>query len=596
MTTRPASTDTGTGPAVPPSTDEVRRPHVAPSLVWSDGAICVIDQRVLPHETRWARLETVDEVIEAIRSLAVRGAPAIGLAGALGVALSARAHTADNGTTDMAAVRADAERIATARPTAVNLAWAVARVLERLPEGPDAVLSAAQEAIEEDIATNRRAAVGAADLVTAIRPDRPLRILTHCNTGRLATAAVGTALGAILELAARGRVAEVLVDETRPLLQGARLTAWELREAGVPYRLCPDSAAAAAMSRSMVDCVLVGADRIAANGDTANKIGTYALAVAAARHGIPFIVVAPESSWDPRLPDGSGIVVEERGAEEVTTLGGVRIAPDDAPVFNPAFDVTPRELITAIVSESRVLRPSQKSDAAPDGETDGRQSGSGAESGHRIRAARALADHCRPLYVQGWMPGTSGNLSVRLPGQPSQALITGSGFAKGSLGPADMVLVDAGTGRPVLPVGDGPRPSAETAIHAAVYRSVDANAVVHVHSPYATALARRLGAADRLSWLALKDLELLKGLGLKDSTHADLPIFPNWPDVARIADDVAAYLSDRPESPPVLLLADHGVTVWGCDLQQARNRLECVEAMCQLLLLTGEPDTTRPAA
>ncbi|WUC97846.1 methylthioribulose 1-phosphate dehydratase [Streptomyces sp. NBC_00525] len=212
-----------------------------------------------------------------------------------------------------------------------------------------------------------------------------------------------------------------------------------------------------------------------------------------------------------------------------------------------------------------------------------------------MRAARSLADHCRPLYAQGWMPGTAGNLSVRLPGEPRHALITGSGLAKGSLGPADMVLVDAATGRPVRPAGAGPRPSAETAIHAAVYRSVDANAVIHVHAPYSTAMARRLGAPDRLSWLALSDLELLKGLGLQDPGHAELPVFPNWPDVSRIADDVAAHLADLPEPPPVLLLADHGVTVWGDDLDQARDRLECVEAMCHLLLLTGEPDTTRPA-
>ncbi|MFE6761029.1 S-methyl-5-thioribose-1-phosphate isomerase [Streptomyces sp. NPDC057689] len=580
----------------PPATGPGTGPHAAPSLGWSDGAVHVIDQRALPHETRWMRLRTADEVIAAIRSLAVRGAPAIGLAGALGVALSARAHTADDGTTDTAAVRADAERIATARPTAVNLSWAVARMLDRLPEGPDAVLRAAQEAIDEDIATNRGAAVRAADLVAGLLPDGPLRILTHCNTGRLATAAVGTALGTILELADRGRVAEVLVDETRPLLQGARLTAWELGEAGIPYRLCPDSAAAAAMSRSMVDCVLVGADRIAVNGDTANKIGTYALAVAAARHGIPFVVVAPESSWDPRLPDGSGIVVEERGADEVTTLGGVRVAPAGASVFNPAFDVTPGELITAVVSESRVLRPSSEPDAAgqPAGQS-GERSGGDAVSGDRMRAAGSLADHCRPLYERGWMPGTAGNLSVRLPGSPEHALITGSGLAKGSLGPDDMVLVEAGTGRPLRPAGNGPRPSAETAIHAAVYRSVDANAVIHVHAPYTTAVARRLGAAGRLSRLALSDLELLKGLGLKDPGHAELPVFPNWPDVTRIADDVAAYLTDRPEPPPVLLLADHGVTVWGDDLEQARDRLECVEAMCHLLLLTGGPDTTRPA-
>ncbi|MGW2488141.1 S-methyl-5-thioribose-1-phosphate isomerase [Streptomyces sp. NPDC001606] len=333
------------------------------SLAWDDGTIVAVDQRGLPHEYRQLRLENTDQLIDAITSLAVRGAPAIGLAGALGVAQSAHRHCA-GGRRDESAVRADAERIAAARPTAVNLAWAVRRVLGRLDEGPQAVLAEAMAMLDEDIAVNSAAVARTVELVESIAPARPLRLLTHCNTGRLATAAVGTALGAIVELAARGRVAEVLVDETRPLLQGARLTAWELGEAGVPYRLCVDSAAAAAMSQGLVDCVLVGADRIAANGDTANKIGTYGLAVAAARHGIPFVVVAPESTWDEGLADGSGIVIEERADAEVTGWQGSPSAPAGARAYNPAFDVTPAELITAIVTEQRVFRPGHSADRA----------------------------------------------------------------------------------------------------------------------------------------------------------------------------------------------------------------------------------------
>ncbi|QKW10436.1 S-methyl-5-thioribose-1-phosphate isomerase [Streptomyces sp. NA04227] len=333
-------------------------PNARPSLSWDDGAVVTIDQRALPGEYRTLRLTTVDAVIEAIGSLAVRGAPAIGLAGALGVALSARRHLAA-GPGGVAAVRADAARIAAARPTAVNLAWAVRRAAAHVADGADAVLAEALAMIDEDAAVNRAAVHRAADLVRALTPDRPLRILTHCNTGRLATAAVGTALGVILELDRRARVAEVLVGETRPLLQGSRLTAWELGEAGVPYRLCVDSAAASAMSRGMVDCVLVGADRIAANGDVANKIGTYGIAVAAARHRVPFVVVAPESTWDRELDDGTRIVIEERDAREVTTFAGATAAPPGARVYNPAFDVTPAELITAIVSEEQVFRASQ---------------------------------------------------------------------------------------------------------------------------------------------------------------------------------------------------------------------------------------------
>ncbi|WHT20918.1 S-methyl-5-thioribose-1-phosphate isomerase [Crossiella sp. CA-258035] len=321
------------------------------TLGWDDGVVVAIDQRVLPHELRWLRLATVEEVIEAIATLAVRGAPAIGLAGAFGVALSAHLHT------DHAVVRTDAERLAQARPTAVNLAWGVRRALERLPEGKQAVLAEALAMLAEDEATNRTAARQAADLVLSLTPDRPLRVLTHCNTGRLATAAWGTALGAISDLAGRGRVEEVLVDETRPLLQGARLTAWELAEQGIPHRLLVDSAAAAAMSLGQVDVVLVGADRITARGDVANKIGTYGLAVSAARHRIPFIVVAPESTVDETLAHGSQIVVEERAAEEVTAFGGTPVAPAGVAVFNPAFDVTPAELVSAVVTERRVWRP-----------------------------------------------------------------------------------------------------------------------------------------------------------------------------------------------------------------------------------------------
>ncbi|MFI0908663.1 S-methyl-5-thioribose-1-phosphate isomerase [Streptomyces sioyaensis] len=324
------------------------------SLYWNGDAIIAVDQRVLPREYRLLRITSMDELIDAIQSLAIRGAPAIGLAGALGVALSAHLHQAA-GDTDAAAVEADAARLAQARPTAVNLAWGVRRALGRLADGPEAVLAEATAMLEEDAAVNSAAVWRAADLVLSLTPKRPLRLLTHCNTGRLATAAVGTALGTIVELAERGCVAEVLVDETRPLLQGSRLTAWELCEAAVPYRICVDSAAAAAMTQGLVDCVLVGADRIADNGDMANKIGTYALAVAAAHHGIPFLVVAPESTWDRTLPDGSGILIEERDPAEVTHHAGMAVTPVGAGVYNPAFDVTPARLITAIVSEGRTV-------------------------------------------------------------------------------------------------------------------------------------------------------------------------------------------------------------------------------------------------
>jgi methylthioribose-1-phosphate isomerase len=329
------------------------------TLHWDGTAILAIDQCLLPHEERTLRLETVPDLIAAIRRLAIRGAPALGVAGALGVALAARIHD-HGGSVDEAAVLADAESLASARPTAVNLRWGVTRALGALAGGPAAVEAEALRVLEEDERVNREASARAADLIQELCPDRPLRVLTHCNAGGLATAGRwGTALGAVFELAERGAVESVVVDETRPLLQGARLTAWELGRAGIPYRLCVDSAAASLMKRGLVDCVVVGADRIAANGDVANKIGTYSLAVNAAHHGIPMIVVAPESTVDEELADGGLIIIEERAPEEVREAHGVLVAPANADAYNPAFDVTPAGLLTAVVTERRVMARSE---------------------------------------------------------------------------------------------------------------------------------------------------------------------------------------------------------------------------------------------
>jgi methylthioribose-1-phosphate isomerase len=319
---------------------------------WDRGAIVAIDQCALPHDYRMLRIETVDDLIDAIVRLAIRGAPALGAAGALGVALLAQQYPGD-----VTTVRHDAERLAVARPTAVNLRWGVTRALAALDRGPRAVLDVALAVLDEDERVNRQASGRAADLIRTLVPRRPLRLLTHCNAGRLATVAWGTALGVVWHLAATGDIEYVLADETRPLLQGARLTAYELAEAGVPYRILPDSAAATAMSLGMVDCVVVGADRVTRNGDVANKIGTYPLALAAARHDVPFIVVAPESTVDNTITDARDIVIEQRDAAEVTSFASVPVAPDGAPAFNPAFDVTPADLVTAIVTEDRVWRP-----------------------------------------------------------------------------------------------------------------------------------------------------------------------------------------------------------------------------------------------
>ncbi|MBF6469628.1 S-methyl-5-thioribose-1-phosphate isomerase [Nocardia beijingensis] len=551
------------------------------SLVWDDGALVTIDQRGLPHEVRKLRLSTVDQVIDAIRTLAIRGAPAIGIAGAFGVVLATAAHTAD-GVVDEVAAQAEADRIAAARPTAVNLAWAVRRVRAKVGHGADAVLAETLEMLAEDGRVNLAAATNAADLVLSLCPDRPLRVLTHCNTGRLATSAFGTAIGTLRVLSERGALEQVLVDETRPLLQGARLTTWELAEAGIPHRLTIDSAAAWAMATGQVDCVLVGADRVTANGDVANKIGTYGLALAARHHGIPFVVVAPESTRDLSMATGGEIVVEERAAAEVTGFGGVATAPADTEVFNPAFDVTPGELVTAVVTENGVVHRSDPSGGPAAART-------APELGSDPSPGAAIADLARELYRRGWMPGTAGNISVRT---GATAVVTGSGLSKGELTAADMVTVRVADSAPVA--GHGRRPSAETTIHTAVYRTRPAGAVVHIHPPFATALATRSAVPGTLGTLRITDYELIKGLGGDDPAVAEIPVFPNWPEVPRIGADIERYLLDHPDALPVLIIAGHGITSWGADLAQARDRAECLEALCELVSRTGSPAAFGP--
>jgi S-methyl-5-thioribose-1-phosphate isomerase len=338
------------------------------TVEWVEAGLDVLDQTALP-EVRRVRLSTVDEVVAAIRGLVVRGAPLLGVVGALGVALAARAGADDQrpdaraeervvrGCGDEHRVRADAERIATARPTAVNLRWGVDRALRALAAGPDAVLAEALAMIEEDVATCRAVAHRGADLLARLCGPRPLTLHTHCNAGALACVDWGTALGVVRALHERDAVRLVVVDETRPLLQGARITTVELAALGVPHRVVVDGAGPSIIAGGLVDAVVVGADRIAANGDVANKIGTYPLALAAARAGVPFVVAAPESTVDDQTPSGRHITVEQRAADEVLTIAGRRIAPPASPAWNPAFDVTPADLVTAIVTERRTWHP-----------------------------------------------------------------------------------------------------------------------------------------------------------------------------------------------------------------------------------------------
>jgi methylthioribose-1-phosphate isomerase len=305
----------------------------------------LLDQRRLPGEEAWLELADADAVADAIRTLAVRGAPAIGVAAAYGLAVEARRGAGP------ARLRAAAETLAGARPTAVNLAWAVRRIGRTLGQGAAAVLAEAHAIRDEDEASCRRlGALGAALL------PRGATVLTHCNAGALATAGYGTALGVVRAAVEAGNPVTVLADETRPFFQGARLTAWELHRDGIPVTLLTDGMAGWLMARGEVSCVVVGADRIAASGDVANKIGTYALAVLARHHGLPFYVAAPWSTVDLATPTGADIPIEERASDEVSLIGGVRIAPVGVKARYPAFDVTPAALVTAVVTERGVVR------------------------------------------------------------------------------------------------------------------------------------------------------------------------------------------------------------------------------------------------
>jgi methylthioribose-1-phosphate isomerase len=326
------------------------------AVEWRAGAVRLLDQRVLPGTLRYEECKTAPEVAAAITAMVVRGAPAIGVTAAYGAVLAVSAAYARAPGDWRAAARADLATLRASRPTAVNLAWAL-NVMEGVMATVGAgspvpqVLAAARRLHDEDIAANRR--MGA--LGAALLPPKA-RLLTHCNTGALATGGYGTALGVVRAAAATGGITMVYADETRPWLQGARLTAWELVEEGLPVTVLADGAAAALLRLGDIAAVLVGADRIAANGDTANKIGTYGLAVSARHHGVPFYVVAPISTIDAATADGRGIPIEERAESEVLHCQGVAHSPARARAWNPVFDVTPASLITALITERGVVQ------------------------------------------------------------------------------------------------------------------------------------------------------------------------------------------------------------------------------------------------
>jgi methylthioribose-1-phosphate isomerase len=332
-----------------------------PTIEWKDGAVVMIDQRKLPASEIYVTCKTAQEVAKAIKTMVIRGAPAIGVAAAMGLALGMRRSTATGTKQFTTEFQKLCDLLAATRPTAVNLFWAIERMKKTFADAAQGggsvddikqrLEAEAQKIHDEDVESCRTMGAHGATLVP-----ESARILTHCNAGALATAGYGTALGVIRAAAEAGKKVAVLADETRPFLQGARLTAWELVKDGIDTTVITDNMAGAMMRLGNVDLVVVGADRIAANGDVANKIGTYAVAVLAKEHGIPFYVAAPISTIDLNTPDGSGIPIEERNDREVTHVGSSRLTPEGAHIRNPAFDVTPSKYVTAIITERGIAR------------------------------------------------------------------------------------------------------------------------------------------------------------------------------------------------------------------------------------------------
>jgi methylthioribose-1-phosphate isomerase len=337
---------------------------MVPTIKWERDSVHLIDQRKLPQTKEWLVCRSIDDVITAIRDMAIRGAPAIGIAAGMGLALGSQSVTTEDYTAFRKEFLEMARRMKSTRPTASNVGWAVDRMVKIVDEMHNHQVSGIKEAVrreseimlERDIEANRNIGQTGMRLV----PDRA-NILTHCNAGALATGGYGTALGIIRAAFEAGKQIHVFVDETRPLLQGMRLTAFELMEDGIPVTVIVDCAAGYLMKKKRIDLVITGADRIALNGDTANKIGTYQLAVLAKENEIPFYVAAPVSSFDPNLENGDGIPIEERGPEEVVFFAGQQRGPDHVKAYNPAFDVTPCQYISAIITEKGIVTPPYRS-------------------------------------------------------------------------------------------------------------------------------------------------------------------------------------------------------------------------------------------
>lgn len=465
-----------------------------PKPIWyEDGKVLIIEQTKLPALVEVLEIATIEEMWDAIKRLAVRGAPAIGLAGAFGVYLGAKQWLAETSTEDfLAMVKRGGAYLDSSRPTAVNLHWAVVRMAQTAEKlllhfganEPqklvDGLLAECETMLAEDIAACRAIGEYGADILSNIEGFEAM--LTHCNAGALATSMYGTALAPAYIMQERGKPIYVYSDETRPLLQGSRLTAWELSQSGIGVTTICDNMAGVVMAERKVQAVIVGADRIAANGDTANKIGTYSVAVLAAHHQIPFYVAAPLSTVDFALNDGSGIPIEQRHSDEVKFWGERQTAPDEAAVYNPAFDVTPNQYIAGIITEKGVAYPPFAVSLAAL-----REDKPVLPKGAAI-LQQEVVKYAKKMVQEGLVKGSFGNISI-YNREYDLLAITPSGRDYGEMTAEDICLVN-GQGKEIAGWVNKYPPSSELMLHTAIYQArTDVQAVVHFHGVYSTVYA-----------------------------------------------------------------------------------------------------------
>ena len=555
-----------------------------PKPIWlEDGKVFLIDQTKLPMELEVQEIQTAEQMWDAIKRLVVRGAPAIGLAAAFGVYLGARRKLeAGDLTTEnfVAQIKALGAYLDTARPTAVNLHWAVMRMngrAEQLTLKPhtaaelvQVLLEECQQMLAEDIAACRAIGQYGADLLEQLPNFQAM--LTHCNAGALATSMYGTALAPAYILQERQRPVAVYSDETRPLLQGARLTAWELSQSDIPVTTICDNMAGVVMAQKKVQAVIVGADRIAANGDTANKIGTYTVAVLAKEHQIPFYVAAPLSTVDFAISDGSQIPIEQRREVEIRQFNGRQTVPEDAMVFNPAFDVTPEQYITAIITEKGVAYPpfQQNLEAL-------RQ-----ESPTLCCDARALqrqvVDSAKAMARDGLSSGSFGNVSA-VDRQHDLLAITPSGVLYDTMQPEDICLLHV-DGSAIDGVVNRYKPSSELPMHCAVYAArPDCNAIVHTHAAYCTAYASsgvQLGPV-------ISEMGML--------APGNVPLVPYYqPGSTALAEQTAKALQEANGC----LLANHGAVVAADTMARAYMLAQILEDGARTACLAGQIGMVQP--